>query len=92
MKSVSINSADYVSMEEVHEELADALDFPKYYGKNLDALYDVLTDADETTIIGLDLNTVQSGTMLQALQRLVEVVQEASDVNPRIILTVTGLQ
>ena len=30
--------------EEGHDYIADALDFPDYYGKNLDALYDCLTE------------------------------------------------
>lgn len=29
-----------------HDYLAEALDFPEYYGKNLDALYDCLTQID----------------------------------------------
>ncbi len=29
----------------MHDALAHAMDFPEYYGKNLDALYDCLTDA-----------------------------------------------
>ena len=30
--------------ENGHDYLAEALDFPDYYGKNLDALYDCLTE------------------------------------------------
>ena len=29
-----------------HDYLAEALNFPDYYGKNLDALYDCLTEID----------------------------------------------
>ena len=29
-----------------HDYLAEALDLPDYYGKNLDALYDCLTEMD----------------------------------------------
>ncbi len=29
-----------------HDYLADALDFPDYYGKNLDALYDCLCEIE----------------------------------------------
>ena len=30
--------------EEIHRALKDGLDFPNYYGENLDALWDCLTD------------------------------------------------
>ena len=30
-------------MEDIHNRFAEALDFPWWYGKNLDALYDLLT-------------------------------------------------
>ncbi|WP_231483618.1 barstar family protein [Methanobrevibacter sp. YE315] len=29
-----------------HDYLMKALNFPEYYGKNLDALYDILTEMD----------------------------------------------
>jgi len=35
-----------------HELIADAFGFPPYYGRNLDALYDCLTDpCEETEVI-----------------------------------------
>lgn len=43
-------STDYKEM--IHSYIADSLGFPEYYGKNLDALYDCLTDIDEPTAIG----------------------------------------
>lgn len=35
---------------QLHTEIAQALDFPAYYGHNLDALYDCLTELPETTL------------------------------------------
>ena len=32
--------------EEAHDYLAEVFDFPDYYGKNLDALYDCLSEMD----------------------------------------------
>ena len=41
------------SREQVHEYLEIKFDFPDYYGKNLDALYDCLTEITEPTAVGL---------------------------------------
>lgn len=35
---------------EAHEYLKEMLQFPEYYGKNLDALYDCLTDYNELEV------------------------------------------
>lgn len=42
--------------DEAHEYLKYRMDFPEYYGKNLDALYDLLSEQDgvEVEIINVD--------------------------------------
>ena len=44
MKKIIIDGIEMTSVEKVHEFLKDALDFPDYYGENLAALWDMLTD------------------------------------------------
>lgn len=39
--------------KESHDYIMEVLDFPDYYGKNLDALYDCLTDIGVRTEIHL---------------------------------------
>jgi len=39
------------SVAEFHERVASALAFPGYYGRNLDALWDCLTDLVEPTVL-----------------------------------------
>ena len=39
--------------EELHRILAECLDFPDWYGKNLDALYDQLTAINQNTLVVL---------------------------------------
>ncbi len=51
MKRVQLSAARWLSADEAHEELAAALDFPEYYGRNLDALHDCLTDLDDTQLV-----------------------------------------
>lgn len=53
MKKIELNLNIPSSKEELHEYLMEMFDFPDYYGKNLDALYDCLTDIDEPTAIGI---------------------------------------
>lgn len=51
MKRVQISAADWDSPKKAHEALAKALDFPAYYGQNLDALHDCLTDLGDTELV-----------------------------------------
>ncbi len=39
--------------KQMHEHIAKVLHFPQYYGKNLDALYDCLSEIDTDTCIGI---------------------------------------
>ncbi|SEM59263.1 barstar family protein [Streptacidiphilus jiangxiensis] len=41
---VEVNASGWATAEAMHEDLATALDFPDYYGRNLDALNDCLRD------------------------------------------------
>lgn len=52
MKSVTIDCAG-LSREELHRALAERLDFPDWYGNNLDALHDQLTEIGEDVHIAL---------------------------------------
>ncbi len=51
MKEITINCAAITSMAEIHEILARELNFPQWYGHNLDALHDCLTSLCEETKI-----------------------------------------
>ncbi|MDD5922521.1 MAG: barstar family protein [Eubacteriales bacterium] len=47
---IQIDLKTVSSPEELHTLLSDKLGFPEYYGKNLDALYDCLTDLSGTIV------------------------------------------
>ena len=43
MKVIYLNGGEITGKRALHEELAEQLHFPSYYGRNLDALYDLLS-------------------------------------------------
>ena len=47
MKEITVSCAGLDTREALHAAIAQALSFPEWYGHNLDALYDCLTDLDD---------------------------------------------
>ena len=54
MQRVIVSAAAWDTPEKAHEALAQALAFPDYYGGNLDALHDCLTDLSDTQLVITD--------------------------------------
>ena len=53
MKHITIDCSTLETREQLHDALSEALCFPAHYGRNLDALYDCLTEISEPTRISL---------------------------------------
>ena len=51
--TVLLEGAVMTDRVQVHNHLVERLELPTYYGRNLDALYDVLTERGEETQIVL---------------------------------------
>lgn len=47
---ITLDAARMDTRRNAHEYLQEQLDFPEYYGKNLDALYDCLTDLTDVEV------------------------------------------
>lgn len=84
MKRVILDCGKLLSRKQAHRYLAEMLDFPDYYGKNLDALYDCLTDLGEYTIAlnGEDILRESEGYGAKVLR----VLREAAHANPNLKL------
>ena len=82
MKFAVIDGNSVASMEDIHRTLAQQLAFPEWYGGNLDALHDCLTDLHEET----DLSIVHPEALLETLGpayvRLTRVLSDAAEENP----------
>lgn len=61
----------------LHQYLREELSLPDYYGSNLDALYDCLTDSKSITKINVQHMQYLQSTLGEYAQILVEVLQDA---------------
>lgn len=84
MKKVIIDCASIADKAALHCALAQALEFPDYYGNNLDALYDCLTDIREETFLTLQ----NFGAMGSFRGGFRAVLEEAEQENFHLIVTI----
>ena len=85
MKTFVLNGADVMGREDLHRKLAEGLDFPEWYGGNLDALYDCLTDLEETTIRITDRGELEI-TLGDYVNKVFRVLRDAAAENTRLHL------
>ncbi len=88
MKRVTINGNEVTIISEIHDILSEALSFPEWYGRNLDALHDCLTDISEDTEIYISAYSRLEESMGRTAKTLRRVIAEASEENPHIKLTI----
>ena len=53
MRLITLDFKDIKNEKELHQFLKDKLELPEYYGHNLDALWDSLTEIRDYTLIEL---------------------------------------
>lgn len=54
MKKIILDAKKMTSKNTTHKYLKDVLDLPEYYGENLDALWDCLTEISEDISITIE--------------------------------------
>ena len=82
MKFAIIDGNSVTSMEDIHKVLAQQLEFPEWYGGNLDALHDCLTDLHEEADVSIIHSDALLETLGPAFVRLSRVLSDAADENP----------
>lgn len=51
MKKYILNGDSFKSRQEAYEHISQVLEFPNYFGKNLDALWDLLSERTDQEIL-----------------------------------------
>lgn len=79
MKKIMLDFSEAENREQMHTLLEEAFGFPAWYGRNLDALYDCLTDIMEDTCAGF--YGMPDGEEEGYLQRIRRTCEEAEEEN-----------
>lgn len=84
MERIILDGERMLDRPMAHDHLAERLQFPDYYGRNLDGLYDLLTERREPA----QLTVRHRGTILSRLgeygEALCRTLEEAARANPRL--------
>ena len=87
MKTITLDITNIETVRALHIYLQYMLDFPSYYGKNLDALYDCLTDIGEETKLVVRAQGVRKETAAY-MPKLTRVLEDAAQANPRLTISI----
>ena len=88
--TVLLDGNAILDRETLHETLATGLCLPPWYGRNLDALYDCLTDVQEETVVVLRDRAALEEHLGGYGRRFMRLLEEVSRENPHLRLETAG--
>lgn len=78
MREIVLNLTPFEEKISLHSYLKETLNFPFYYGANLDALHDELTSVTSATRIVVQYPAIPKGKMVEYMPRLLRVFRYAA--------------
>ncbi len=81
MRKITLDLKKMASLPDLHKHLRRELALPVYYGANLDALYDCLTDITEDTQLLVPAAVADDANLGWYGQQFLQVLQDAAAVN-----------
>ena len=85
---VELNGLEMTDRQRTHDYLAEKLQFPAYYGKNLDALYDLLTERQDPLEVRFYHSLEMKAQLGSYGSALLHTMQEAENDNLSFVLTI----
>ncbi len=82
MKKITLDFENISNKEEIHKYLAEKFEFPDYYGGNLDALFECLTDIAEPTAVNI-INAINDYD-----EQIINVITSAEEENDNLAVFV----
>lgn len=90
MKPIVIDCAEMTTRYRAHACLAERLSLPEYYGRNLDALYDCLTEISADTLLVLYRVDAMREALGQYAESILTVMEDAAGENPNLYFAIDG--
>lgn len=87
MRNIIVDLTPFDEKISLHSYLKSQLDFPFYYGANLDALFDELASTTDALCITLRYPKTPVGAMVNYLPRLLQVFRDAARENYHLKIT-----
>ncbi|MBQ7488191.1 MAG: barstar family protein [Clostridia bacterium] len=81
MRNVEIDCRNITSPRALQIFLQYRMDYPDWYGRNLDALYDMLTEDNRPVCITFVTDSGMNPEMTEYMQRLCRVLEDAAGEN-----------
>ena len=81
--TVELDCRNIRNIKALHTYLAFEMRYPDWYGKNLDALHDMLTSESDTVTLVCRISSALPEEMKEYWKRMEQVMEDSSRENPR---------
>lgn len=89
MRKIVIPGDIFTTEEELQDFLQEQFNFPNYYGKNLDALYDCLSELTEKTQVIVSSSIANEENLGEYGESFLTVLEEAAQDNDELKIKIT---
>ena len=86
MIELKLDASNVTTRSALHDLFAQTLSLPEWYGRNLDALHDCLTEQSEDVCIAVCADELIGTLGERYVRQLLHLLRDCAGENPRIVL------